>query len=426
MKEDLIQFVWRSKLLSSKNLKTTSGEPIEILHTGNLNANQGPDFLYAKIKIGEILWVGHVEIHIKSSDWLIHQHENDPNYQNTILHVVWIHDREIDWSGRIIACIELKNWIDNDLLSNYEVLMQNQHIIPCQTFLGHIAPMVKSAQIERMMFERMEEKTEKCKTELAGLQWNWEAMLFHKIAHYIVAPVNGDAMDELCRRLPFALITKLIHDPFQLAALFFGTAGLLEEDDGDEYRRSLFHEFRFLQKKFKVHPMDSFEWKLLRLRPSHFPALRIAQLCSLLTHQQGLFSRLIEVNTISELYALLAVNPPEYWNEHYMFGRKTSKFKKPSLGRQTKDIIIINAICPLLFAYGTIYKQDSYMEKAINHLQKIKPETNHISHMWKNFNFVFDHSGHSQGGIQLFQNYCAHKKCTSCTIGNEILKTHFQ
>jgi hypothetical protein len=426
MKEDLIQFVWRSKLLFSKNLRTTTGESIEILNTGNLNTNQGPDFLFAKIKIDEILWVGHVEIHVKSSDWNMHQHEDDPNYQNTILHVVWIHDKEINWSGRIIPSIELKDWIHPDLLSNYEVLMNNQQRIPCQHLLGNISQLVKSTQIERMMMERMEEKTEKCKTELAQLQWNWEAILFHKIAHYIVAPVNSDAMDQLCQRLPYELIIKLIHDPFQLAAMFLGTAGFLEDDSEDDYRRSLFMEFIYLQKKFGIHSMSSFEWKLLRLRPSHFPPLRIAQLCSLLSNHQGLFSQFLEVERVSELYELLEGEPPEYWNIHYMFGKKTAKVKKPSLGRQTKDIIIINAICPLLFAYGSIYGKDTYMEKAINYLQKIKPERNHIGHMWKNFNFVFNHAGHSQGGIHLFQNYCTYKKCTSCSIGNEILKTQFQ
>ena len=423
MKEDLIQFIWRSKMLSSKNLKTTSGESIEILQTGNLNTNQGPDFLFAKIKLAEILWVGHVEIHVKSSDWLVHNHQEDPNYQNTILHVVWEHDQEMEWSGRILACIELKDLIDQDVLHNYKLLMQNQQRIPCEHFLDRISPVVKSVQIERMMFERMEEKTEKCKRELSSMQWDWEAILFHKIAHYIVAPINCDAMDQLCRMLPYALISKHQNDSFQLAALVFGTAGFLNEELNDEYSRSLYNEFIFLQKKFKIQVMDSFQWKLLRLRPSHFPALRIAQLSTLFSNHQRLFSRILETKQISGIYRLLEVVPPEYWQNHFSFDKNSNSLKKASLGKQTKEIIIINAICPLLFAYGAIYQQDIIMDQAINYLQNIKPESNHISHMWKNFNFAFDHAGHSQGGIQLFQRYCSEKKCTSCSIGNEILKT---
>jgi hypothetical protein len=424
MKEDLIQFIWRSKILSSNILHTTSGEAVEILHTGNQNYNQGPDFLFARIKINEILWVGHVEIHVHASEWEVHKHQEDPNYQNTILHVVWYHDKEIDWSGRIIPCIELKELIHPDLLYNYQLLMLNRQIIPCQHFLNKISPLVKGLQIERMMMERMVEKTEKCKSELSSMQWDWEGMLYTKMAHYMVAPINCDAMDKLCQNLPFSLISKLYSDPFLLASAFFGVAGLLQADLEDDYPKALRKEFEFLKMKFNLATMDSFEWKLLRLRPSHFPALRIAQLTSLLTEHQRLFSAILEARNITDIYKFLEVKPHEYWHEHYTFNKKSSGLKRPALGKQTKEIIIINAICPLLFAYGSIYKLDTCMDRAINYLQKIKPEANHISHMWKKFNFVFDHAGHSQGGIQLYQKYCLEKKCTSCSIGNEILKPH--
>jgi hypothetical protein len=425
MKEDLIQFIWRSKFIYSKNPLTTTGETIEILHTGHQNTNQGPDFLFAKIKINDILWVGHVEIHVKSSDWLLHQHEHDPNYQNTILHVVWDHDNEISWSGRKISCLELKSLIRPEILINYQQLMENRQRIPCQRFIENISPLIKASQIERMMMERMEEKTNHCKVLLSGLQWDWEAILFNRIAHYIVAPVNCEAMDRLCQKLPYPIITKVYHNAFSLSALFFGTAGFLNETMDHSYSLALQTEYHFLKAKFDLSPMEAFEWKLLRLRPAHFPTLRIAQLTSILAKHQRLFSKILEGNGIVQLLGLLDADPDEYWREHYTFSKKAVKCRIPAIGKQTKELIIINAICPILFAYGSIYQLNTCMDRAINYLERMKPEINHISHMWKNFNFVFDHAGHSQGGIQLFQRYCTEKKCTSCSIGNEILKNPF-
>lgn len=422
MKEDLIHFIWRSKMLSSKQLQTTLGEAIEILHPGNLNSDQGPDFLYAQIRINEIQWVGHVELHIKSSDWKTHQHQEDPNYQNTILHVVWEYDTDVDWSGRIISCIELKNYIPLPILDTYKTLMENQLLIPCQAFLDTIRPCIKTNQIDRMMMERLEEKTEKCKQELSAIQWNWEELLYKKIAYYLVAPVNGEAMNSLWQHLPFSLISKLKHDTFKLSAVIFGTAGFLEDPLEDSYYTSLRDEYSFQKTKFKLSKMNAFEWKLLRLRPSHFPALRIAQFCALLSKNRPLFSEILEAGTIKDLYRLLEVYPPDYWSNHYMFNKISPSSGSSALGKQTMDILIINAICPLLFAFGVIYQKEPLLDKAVYFLEKIKPERNHITQMWKSFKFVFNHAGQSQGGIQLFQNYCSQKRCTSCSIGNEILK----
>jgi hypothetical protein len=423
MKEDLIQFIWNSATLCSETLYTTDGESIEILKPGILNVNQGPDFLNAQIRIKQVLWIGHVEIHVKASDWLLHQHDDDPNYQNIILHVVWEHDRQMEWKGRKIPGLELKACTDENILQRYQQLMENQQQIPCETFIHEIDPLIKTVQIERMMFERLYDKTERCKSDLSLMQWDWEAMLFRQFAYYLAAPVNSDAMHKLFQLIPFQVISKLQADSIALSALMFGVAGMLQEETGDDYYLHLQKEFAFLKNKFKLECMDFFEWKFLRLRPSYFPGLRIAQWIALFTSHPRIFSEILESKELKQIHALLEVYPQPYWNDHYLFNKKTKNPVHAVPGRQTREILIINAICPVIFSYGSIYQSEHYRNAAISYLQSLKPETNKITQMWKNYKFVFDHAGHSQGGIQLYHAFCTRKKCTSCSIGNEILKS---
>ena len=92
IKEDLIQYVWNSRLLSGKILQTTTGQLLQIIHP-IWNIHQGSRiFLMAKVKIDEVVWVGHIEIHVFSSDWVLHGHKGDERYENVILHVVYKND----------------------------------------------------------------------------------------------------------------------------------------------------------------------------------------------------------------------------------------------------------------------------------------------------------------------------------------------
>ncbi|HMP32103.1 MAG TPA: DUF2851 family protein, partial [Saprospiraceae bacterium] len=91
--EDFLYFIWESKQLANKILTTYDGQELSIVHFGFRNRVSGPDFTGAKVKIGEVLWAGNVEMHVKASDWYLHKHDDDKAYNNVILHVVWINDR---------------------------------------------------------------------------------------------------------------------------------------------------------------------------------------------------------------------------------------------------------------------------------------------------------------------------------------------
>lgn len=421
MKEDLIQYFWKSKFLVQQQLLTTRGEKLLIRSTGTFNTDQGPDFLFAQIEIDGVIWVGHVEIHIRASDWNTHGHDADPHYSNTILHVVWESNKEICLNGNPLACLEVKNLFPSELLTRYDALMHSGNPVPCHHHLTSVSQSLKNIHFESLMVERFEMKTKKMMEDWLKQGSDWEALLFCKVATYLVAPVNSKAMECLLQQIPYSLLTKYRHEVFLLEALLLGASGLLNNQD--PYAMALSKEFHFLQKKHHLNVLNPVQWKFLRMRPAHFPTLRLAQLASLLYHRQAWFSYFLNSNELKDFFAFFKLEPSVYWKTHYHFGKTSSLAQHKLMGEDVLNIVFINAIFPILFAYGSAQCDQRQCQKALRLIEETKVESNRITQMWKNYNFVLRHAGHSQAGIQLYQTYCVPKKCTSCMIGNVILKS---
>lgn len=421
MKEELLHYLWNSKALVAYSLHSSRNEEIRIINPGTFNRDQGPDFLCAQIEINKVLWAGNIEIHLRASDWYQHMHYADPNYNNIILHVVWENDIDVRLHGQLLTCIELKQFIPVEFLEQYKSLMGSMNRVPCHNFIIGIDPFVKTNWLERLMVERLELKTDVIRKELETLNSDWEELMYRKIAHYLVAPVNSEPMEELCKRVPLKLIRKLSHDIRLIESSLFGASGLLTNPGTDEYQKELLTEYLFLKSKYNLEEIPAFSWKFLRLRPAHFPTTRLAQWAALLHKRPRIFSQMMEIKSIGELQELFEVQTSCYWSEHYHF-RKKKKKAYIGIGQNTRNVIIINAICPILFAYGQINSRAEICLKALEFLEKMKYESNTISRMWKSYNFVLNHAGHSQAGIQLFREYCVQKKCTQCQIGHILLK----
>ncbi|MBK8954255.1 MAG: DUF2851 family protein [Saprospiraceae bacterium] len=423
MKEDLLHYFWGLKILTTYQLHTTRREPLKILAAGQHNLNQGPDFLYAKVEIGGIIWIGHVEIHIRSSDWNAHGHEDDPHYKNVILHVVWEADKEIFINGSQMACLEIKNYLPTEMCTQYERLMNSVLPVPCHEHLHNIPQEIKNIMLEKLMIERFENKTTVTMNELNNIQYDWEALFFRKFAYYLVSPVNRKAMESLMQHIPYALLSKYKHDKFLTEALLFGVAGFLNGQAPDNYTAGLKTEFDFMLKKHQLHIINPVEWKFLRMRPAHFPGLRLAQLAALLHNRDHWFSQLLNFESLRRFCQFFSVELDGYWKTHYHPGKKYKRIPNQDLGIHTLHSIFINAACPVLFAYGQIHAEEKFKLKALRFMEELKAESNRITQLWKSYNFALNHAGHSQAGIQLYQNYCVPKRCTNCMIGSTILKS---
>ena len=421
MKEDLLHYVWRMQLFNRHELCTTTGLPIEILHPGFLNTHAGPDFLNAHLRIGNIIWAGNVEMHLKASDWIKHNHQADNAYDNVILHVVLEEDVAIQRSNQqALPCLEMKKRISPKLHVHYQRLLNNEYWIPCETQLSCVKTITKDLWLNRLVVERLEDKSLQIQERLHTNTGDWETTFYQFLSRSIGNKVNAEPMEYLARKLPLNIISKHQNSLFQLEALLFGQAGFLDKSWADDYPQQLNLEYRFLQKKYSLSSIPVASWKFLRLRPANFPTIRIAQLATLLYQTRNIFSKIIAAENIKELENLFDIKLSNYWWKHYNFDKLSSQ-KKKALGKRTIHHIIINTVAPFLFTYGKNKGNTAIQDKALNLLELADIEDNKIIRQWSLLGIKAKSAQESQALIQLKNKYCNHKDCLRCAIGNAIL-----
>lgn len=422
MNEDFLHYVWKYKMFSKVDFETTDGENVSIIKTGLHNTNAGPDFLNAELKIENQTWIGNVEIHLKSSDWYLHNHEIDTNYDAVILHVVWENDADIFMkNNKPIPTVVLKYLVNKSVLENYKSLFfAPAKWIPCQDSISTIDDFTFSNWKERLFFERLERKSEEITFLLAQENNNYEAVLFQLLVKNFGLKVNGDSFLRLAQSIDFSIIQKVSFDAHQLEALLFGQAGFLELDIEDEYHQELKIAYKFLTHKYKLQCIANGEFSFFRMRPSNFPTIRIAQLVSLFYKYQNLFSKLISINNLKDFYELFSVEIPPFWKTHYNFV-SVSKSSPKKLTSSFIDLLIINTIIPLKFLYQ---KSRGELDQTffLEILKKMKPEKNSIISKFSELGIVAKNAFETQALLELKNNYCTKKRCLQCAIGNNLLR----
>ena len=421
MREELLQYIWRNRLFTNLPLYSTQGEKILIIRAGTYNTNAGPDFLEAHIKIGKQLWVGQVEIHVKASDWYKHQHQTNEAYQNVILHVVLEEDILIqNQKGVQIPCLELKKHIPKHFLGKYQRLLQKEHWIACQSFLPQVPNERTQMWLDRLVIERMEQKTNQILERLQTNKENWETSLYQVLAYSFGLSINAEPFEALAKSLPLLLLAKHRNNLLQLEALCFGQASLLEQEFEEEYPKKLKREYQFLRAKYQLEPI-AIPWRFLRLRPANFPSLRLAQFAAFFFKTHHLFSKILAASSVMELENMFNVQVSMYWKTHYQLDKPAPKRKK-KLGVQTRRIIIMNAFIPFLFAYAKRRALPQYQEKALHFLESMPAEQNAVITRFKQIGLTVQTAYESQALLQLKKHYCNKQKCLECAIGYEILK----
>ncbi len=420
MNEKFLQFIWKHKLFNINNLQTTSNEKIEILELGEQNFNAGADFLNAKIKINEVEWCGNVEIHQNSSNWYTHKHEINPSYDNVILHVVYNHDVVVRNSkNQIIPTLILQ--FNENLYKNYENLLKNEKIIPCQSEISKINKFFLLQFSKKLLTERLMKKSKNILEILEKNYFHWEDACYQLLARNFGFKTNSETFVRLANSLPLNVILKHKNNLFQIEALLFGQAGMLSQlIDNDDYFSHLQQEYKFLQHKYNLKPVEFFEWKFLRLRPANFPTIRIAQFASLLHYSHFLFSNFLNIKEINDLFNLFSTEISEYWKTHYQFG-KISKSKNKNLGKDAYNSSIINTLSPILYTYGKVKDDEYFVEKSYQILEKIEAEDNFITKDWEKVGIILRNAFESQAFLELKNEYCTQKRCLDCEIGKEIL-----
>lgn len=422
MHEKFLHYIWQYRLYETQALVTDEKELIEIVEAGMLNSDAGPDFFNAKVKIGDTFWAGNIEIHQKSSDWIKHKHHINKVYDSVILHVVERIDATIYRSnGEKIPQLQLTPL--SHVVQKYSELSQNRLWISCADKLSEIDSLFKRSLLTAMLIERLSNKAESIFSLLEKSKNSWEEAFYITLTRNFGFGKNNDAFERLARSLPLTYLGKHKDNLFQIEALLFGQAGLLSSSEkSDDYFLSLKKEYDFLKSKFNLEPIDASAWRLLRLRPSNFPHIRIAQLASLIHQSSKLFSKIIEKPHLEYLHSLFNCNPSEYWETHYLFG-EISPSRKKNIGKSAVEIVIINTIVPFLFCYGKSKQKEELQDIALNLLEQLPAEKNSIISNWETVGMKANSAFESQALLQLKKNYCDVKKCLCCRIGHKVLTT---
>ncbi len=423
MKEDFLHYIWKHRLINKQPLQTTDGLLIEVLSPGMENHDSGPDFTAASVRIDNTRWAGNVEIHVKSSLWYAHGHNEDEAYDNIILHVVYDCDIIVKKkNGEPIPHLEIKKYCKPELASNYVYLMQNKSTIACAKMLYYVDDFIFTHWLCRLLVCRMEGKALAAKRYLEYFGNNWEQLCLFMLARYLGGKVNAGIFGLLIQRTPFDVILKNHHNTFTLEALLFGQAGLLEPITREGYPKRLKDEYSYLCKKYELPPkISKSSWKYARMRPSNFPDIRIAQLAAMIHfHEARIFRKMMERLDNKDRIKWFDSNMSDYWKSHYRLGKTTSR-RVNKMGIHTVHHILINVISPLMFVYGKDRNQPGHIEHALDMLTGIPPENNRITRIWQQTGRSAGHAGETQGLIELYNNYCLPKKCLKCPVGHQIL-----
>jgi hypothetical protein len=428
--ESFLYFLWQYQYFTKNNLTTTDGESVQVLHPGFRNLDSGPDFFNARLLINDVEWVGTVEMHTRTSDWLAHRHQDDRAYDNVILHVVWQDDRaatgrRVDRAnGAPLPTLECASITPPALIDRFKTLADSMDAIPCAGLFRSVQPLRATAMLDKAMLQRLERKAAGVRSVFEQTKGDWEETAYRLLAINMGFKVNAEPMAQLSRAVPLKALLKHRDVLVQAEAMLFGTAGFLDNaEDPDDYVLMLQREYRFLSAKYDLADKQVAEhaWKWGRMRPASFPTLRLAQFARLLTHHASLFSLFVGNDDAQMLVKAFQLAPSDYWQSHYRFGKATGK-TVPTLGVNSALTIVVNAVVPLLAAYAHHRGQSAFLDRAIGLLEQLPPEKNRLTDGWEELGLCMRTAFDSQAAIELYNEFCSVKKCLNCQIGAGILK----
>ena len=423
MNEDFLHYIWKNKLFDTSDLRTTSGEQLRIMAPGFHNFDAGPDFRQAVVQIGDITWAGDVEIHIRSSDWFRHRHETDEKYKSVALHVVYEHDMEVErLPGEFYPTLELKGRIPEGKWLQYQQLVGSMEKVPCRNYLSLFNELHLQSLVSSMAMERLLRKYEDIMNLHAQCSSDWDETLYRQVAVSFGFKTNAAAFEMLARSLPYKILARHSDSALQVKALLFGQAGMLDFSHVDAYYDSLKYEYEYLRYKYQLQPIGLHHWNWLRLRPSNFPCLRLAQLAALLCRAPDLLRTLLDCPSIEHYQDLFSVDADDYWKTHFQFGKETLLPHSVSLGTTAFHLLMINTVVPVLFAYYRFFGQQSKLEDVASMWDQIPFEDNKVTRVFQETSFPRRTALDSQALIELQQYYCKEKRCIDCAIGERIVR----
>ena len=422
MKEDFLHYVWQHRHYDFLNLKTTDERKVNVVFPGYHNHDAGPDFLQAVVVIEDMRWVGSVEIHCRSSDWLRHNHQRDDKYKSVILHVVYEHDTEISiGDGEYVPTLELKGKIPQEMFTRYENLMNVPDMLLCRHSLPAVDSIIIQNQLSESLTERLQHRQCDFDTILKSCRHDWNELIYRVMAIGFGCKKNGVAFELLSQSLPYRIVRTHLSSRLQVYALVFGQSGMLDVCDMDDYTDKLRYEYDYLRYKYRLSPIGVHQWNWLRLRPQNFPSVRLAQFSQMLFEMGNALSDSVLKTGMRTLQSRLSVTPDEYWETHYQLG-KPSPRHVAGMGISIVNSLVINVVVPIRFAFAKFSGDDDMQENVLSMLENIDYEDNVTTRIFSDCLFPQKSAYDSQAQLELFASHCSRKRCLECSIGEKIVR----
>ena len=321
--------------------------------------------------------------------------------------------------------------VPHELAKRYLILASDQGQAVChQNVKENCTRLAVNSWLSALQAERLEWLTEEIRRRAKEFG-SWEAAYFVTIARTFGLGVNGDMMERWAKSLPMSVIEQRADDLFQLEALFLGQAGLLELETIPEqfqhdalnegYFAKLRNEYLYLAHKYSLLPLDGKQWKPMGKGCNRTPHLAFVFLANMCYQRKTSLQDMLKCESMKEVQNLLKVSVTPYWQTHYHFGA-VSRTSTKQLSTERLNLIVINAVIPMLFAYGREMSKEVYCDQAFDFIEQCKAEKNAITKHWEQYGIKNETAGDSQALIQLQREYCDKRKCLRCRFGYEYLR----
>lgn len=409
----IIKFLWEKRLIPANGLKTLKGEDMHIIDYGKGTDEESGIVHDAKIEVGGIVWGGNVHFGYDT--------KNSDSHNNVILCIETGDNtqasRQAEHSPNSLRLDYPKEFIKE----LHDVIELHKRRFACGGTIGSMSSINLHNTLSRLLAERLEEKAANIEKTFVACNQNWEETLFRNFIRSFGFGIQSKEFEEFAGIINMQALGKHRDNMLQVEAIFFGQAGLLEEESipyyyrkeatGNRYYNELVREYRFLSAKFNLATMDHTVWG----NGHATPHLRIARLATIYHSRKFSLAGIAACNNIGELHDIICTTTQGYWHNHSRFGG-TENYGNGAMKRHQADVLIINTVVPILYVYGKYRGDSTLCSKAEDFLYTLKGEENSIIKRWKEEGVMPQCAADTQALIQLTRRYCQTNNCKECPI----------
>lgn len=291
----------------------------------------------------------------------------------------------------------------------------------CGGYLGGLNTLQRTEICTALIFDRLSRKMRLVETLRREAEDNWNQTFYLLYFRTLGDRRNQEACLELARRVPYRIVLRERLAPHAVEAMLFGASGLLELYRNDTYTLDLKRSFEYLAAKYGIEPMEASAWTLTEIRPANHPVLRLAQAAEFFTQDEFVMERAMACRTEEEVRKLFCIEASPYWRTHHIPGAESDESPK-RIGAFKANIIGINLVAVLQFAYGSYTGNERLRDSALTLMERLPAEDNRYMRDWKAAGVGPRNAFESQALLQLATEYCAERRCAECPIGRRILR----